>query len=180
MICFFNAEICYEIENWVNKIWIQHDPQLFFKVPHPSSFWFNLGYSCAPGKLSYKNAVSFLLLYLFCARQIAFLKAFCRVPHSKGRAGMWGFKVQNGLKSSILKVCHEWLGLMCLIRKEFSPLQFWSTYHFKGPVVYFGVKSQVISGFIPAFSVFFAWPWMFWHLLLPCFHIGTAAASAEM
>lgn len=69
---------------------------------------------------------------------------------------MWGFKMQNRLKNSLLKVHYECLGLMCIIPKEFPPQQFRGTYHFKEPVVCFGVKSQVISGFIPAFSVFFA------------------------
>lgn len=51
----FSAEVCFEMENWVYKVWIQHDPKLFFKVPHPSVS-FNEGYYCSPGILYYKNA----------------------------------------------------------------------------------------------------------------------------
>lgn len=60
----FSAEVCFEVENGVNKVWIQHDPKLCFKVPHPSSFSFNAGYSCAPGILCYKNEE--FCLYCFC------------------------------------------------------------------------------------------------------------------
>lgn len=163
MICFFIAQICYEIESWVNKIWIQHDPQLFCKVPSPSSFWFNLGYSCAPGKLSYKNAVLFLLFYLFCSRQIALLKAFCMVPVAKAVLACEVSRHRIGWKTQFWRYTMKDQAYCVLYPRNFPP----NTLRSQWFTLEWNHKwSQVL---FQLFLFSLPWPWMCWHLLLPCF-----------
>lgn len=106
---FFSAEVCFEMENGVNNIWIQHDPKLFFSrfLSLPPScltqdILVRLEY-CAIKMQNFVYMVLLVLFYLFCAGQIVSLKAFCSVPIGKAVLKGEVKKIQNRLENFILR-----------------------------------------------------------------------------